>query len=87
MPVKVNLLKEEIDADYIAITQKSNYADSPEWKDVSKRNAFMHKHKLRFLRPYQIDALKSVQKSVEDGNDRFLFEMATGTETLTYHTY
>lgn len=84
VPIKDNLLKEEIDADYIAITQKSNYADSPEWKDVSKRNAFMHKHKLRFLRPYQIDALKSVQKSVEDGNDRFLFEMATGTgKTLT----
>ena len=37
-----------------------------------------------FLRQYQINALKALQESVRHGNQRFLFEMATGTgKTLT----
>jgi type I restriction enzyme R subunit len=36
------------------------------------------------LRPYQIDAVKAVQKAAENGQDRFLLEMATGLgKTLT----
>ncbi|MDR2835779.1 MAG: DEAD/DEAH box helicase family protein [Bacteroidales bacterium] len=34
---------------------------------------------LRILRPYQINAVKSLQKSAQTGNTRFLFEMATST--------
>ena len=36
------------------------------------------------LRDYQLRAVHTLQRSVEEGNDRFLFEMATGTgKTLT----
>lgn len=36
------------------------------------------------LRKYQVNALKALQESVKNGNQRFLFEMATGTgKTLT----
>ena len=39
---------------------------------------------MRFLRPYQLNALKAIQESAKSGNDRFLLEMATGTgKTLT----
>ncbi len=31
------------------------------------------------MRPYQLKAIQSLQRSAETGNDRFLFEMATGT--------
>jgi len=31
------------------------------------------------LRPYQVRAIESIQNSVRKGNNRFLFEMATGT--------
>ena len=36
------------------------------------------------MRDYQLRAVHALQRSVQDGNDRFLFEMATGTgKTLT----
>ena len=45
---------------------------------------FIHANSLRFLRDYQLRAVHALQRSVQDGNDRFLFEMATGTgKTLT----
>ena len=34
---------------------------------------------LRILRSYQLESIHALQKSAERGNDRFLFEMATGT--------
>ena len=44
----------------------------------------MKEHNLRFLRKYQLNAVHALQRSVREGNDRFLFEMATGTgKTLT----
>ena len=80
VPIKDNLLK-EIDVDYIAIAQKSNYADNPEWKDVSKRNALC-KHKLRFyaLSDRCIEMVQNQLRMEMIG----LFEMATDTgKTLT----
>ena len=35
--------------------------------------------KLRFLRYYQVEAVKAVQQGVKEGKKRFLLEMATGT--------
>ena len=34
---------------------------------------------MRFLRPYQLKAVHTLQRTVNEGKDRFLFEMATGT--------
>ncbi|MGM0528469.1 MAG: DEAD/DEAH box helicase family protein [Bacteroidota bacterium] len=60
------------------------YADDPNWQKEDTREAFVHLHKLRFLRDYQIKAIRSIQEAVKTGQDRFLFEMATGTgKTLT----
>lgn len=73
------LTGEIIESDYIALTQKPDYRQSPEWQNEISRNEFNLRYKLKFLRPYQVEAVKAIQKSVLDGNDRFLFEMATGT--------
>ena len=83
-PDKNKLINEVVTEDYIALTQNSKYSLSPEWIDESKREQYLEKTGLRFLRPYQKKAIEAVQDSVANGNDRFLFEMATGTgKTLT----
>lgn len=83
-PEPSKLVDEPIEADYIVLTQLPNYQSIPEFADPKKREDLIQNYKLRFLRHYQIEAVKSVQKAVSEGNKRFLFEMATGTgKTLT----
>jgi len=83
-PTSRTLVSEIIDKDYIVLTQKPDYALDPRWLDASQQQAFIEENKLRFLRPYQIRAMKRIQDEVKNGKDRFLFEMATGTgKTLT----
>ncbi len=83
-PDSKKLIDDVIDDEYIALTQMPNYAKSAEWKDESLRDKMIEKNKLRFLRPYQIKAIQSIQSAISAGGDRFLFEMATGTgKTLT----
>nr|WP_277925664.1 DEAD/DEAH box helicase family protein [Sphingomonas sp. JXJ CY 53] len=78
------LATEPIETDFIALTQMPNYASEAGWKSEAERPAFVGKSKLRFLREYQRRAVQSVQRAVERGAVRFLFEMATGTgKTLT----
>ena len=58
--------------------------EAPEYINPETRQQFLYDNGLRFLRQYQINALKALQESVRRGNQRFLFEMATGTgKTLT----
>lgn len=75
---------EDINNDYIAITQFPIFAKHPDYINEAKRETFVKEHKLRLLRDYQLEAVLSVQNSIASGNDRFLLEMATGTgKTLT----
>lgn len=80
-----NLIQETITKEYILETQYPQYKTDPDYIDESKHSIFFEKNsEFRILRDYQISALKSIQKAVENGSDRFLFEMATGTgKTLT----
>ena len=78
-PQPERLLTEKIFEDYIANTQRPNYCQVPEYQDKTTREQFVRTNKLRFLRKYQVDAVKALQDSAGKGNDRFLFEMATGT--------
>lgn len=78
-PQPDRLINEKIFEDYIANTQRPNYCHVPEYQDKSTREQFVQTNKLRFLRKYQVDAVKAIQNSVSQGNERFLFEMATGT--------
>ena len=83
-PEPDRLVAEVVKEDYIVLTQLPNYKLVPEFQNERKRKDLILNLKLRFLRYYQIEAIKAVQKAVNEGKKRFLFEMATGTgKTLT----
>lgn len=83
-PEPKKLVTEEVKDDYVALTQLPNYKDIPEFKDEKKKKDLIANLKLRFLRYYQVEAIKAIQQAVSDGKKRFLLEMATGTgKTLT----
>ena len=83
-PNPQRLIDERVQADYIVLSQRPNYASAAAWKNEDERPGFIQANSLRFLRDYQLRAVHALQRSVQDKNDRFLFEMATGTgKTLT----
>jgi type I restriction enzyme R subunit len=73
------LVNELVEDDYVAKTQKPNYANDPRYLDESQRSDFLKENGLMLLRDYQLKAVQSIQRSMNEGNSRFLFEMATGT--------
>ncbi len=83
-PNPQRLIEDPVGEDYIVRTQRPNYRSEAGWRSVAERAAYIQANKLRFLRPYQLKAVHSLQAAVGAGKDRFLFEMATGTgKTLT----
>ncbi len=78
-PNPAGLIRETFDKDYIVLTQKPDYKTDPSWISEATRGQFIHNNGLRFLRDYQLKAIRSIQEHVKQGKDRFLFEMATGT--------
>ena len=84
VPDPRRLTDEVVDDDYVALTQRPGYAAEAAWKNDAERPRFIEVHGLRFLRPYQKNAITAIQQAVRKGSDRFLLEMATGTgKTLT----
>jgi type I restriction enzyme R subunit len=93
-PDPSKLFSEQVNDDYVVLTQLPNYKQIPEFQDLpaganaqlgeQKKKDLIFNLKLRFLRYYQVEAIKAVQQSVSEGKKRFLLEMATGTgKTLT----
>ncbi len=83
-PNPQRLISEPVHEDYIALTQRPNFRSEVGWNNEAERPAYLKANKLRFLRPYQLKAVHSLQAAIKEGKDRFLFEMSTGTgKTLT----
>ena len=78
-PNPKKIINEKVGEDYIVLTQKQDYSKDPRWLDKELRESFIKDNELKFLRPYQLRAIESLQDSVKNKNTRFLFEMATGT--------
>jgi type I restriction enzyme R subunit len=79
-PDRMELVEEVVGKDYIAKIQMPDYAKRPGWNGrIESSIEFIKENNLRFLRDYQINAIQKLQDAVRIGNDRFLFEMATGT--------
>jgi type I restriction enzyme R subunit len=78
-PDNKRIADEKVEADYIALTQNPSYKDDPRYQNEATREKYLYDEGLRILRPYQLKAIQALQRSAEAGNDRFLFEMATGT--------
>ncbi len=84
VPDRTRIIAERVAEDYVALTQRPTYASEAAWINLAEREGFIRANKLRFLRPYQLRALRALIQAIKDGKDRFLFEMATGTgKTLT----
>ncbi|WP_371834369.1 DEAD/DEAH box helicase family protein [Anabaena sp. PCC 7938] len=84
IPEPQRLVDEAIADNYVVLTQLPDYQDQAGWKNQAERPNFIETNKLRFLRPYQRNAIKALQGAVSEGKERFLFQMATGTgKTLT----
>ena len=83
-PNPERIVDEVVERDYTVLTQRPTYKFEAGWLNESERAEFVQSNKLRFMRPYQLDAVHGLQQAVRAGRDRFLFEMATGTgKTLT----
>src|SRR3990167_7711960 len=78
-PNPQRLVEDQFGDDYIVLTQRPNYQSEAAWRNEGERPGYIQANKLRFLRPYQLKAIHALQRAVNDGKDRFLFEMATGT--------
>ncbi len=78
-PNNQRLADADVEEDYIALSQNPHYKEDPRYINEKTRSEFIFNEGLRILRPYQIKAIHALQKSAAKGNDRYLFEMATGT--------
>ncbi|MFZ2975416.1 MAG: DEAD/DEAH box helicase family protein [Candidatus Moraniibacteriota bacterium] len=78
-PNPEELAKSVVDENYIIETQMPGCKKDPAFQDESTRTEFLKNNNLKQLRPYQVQAIKSLQASAKEGKQRFLFEMATGT--------
>lgn len=68
-----------VDENYIMESQMPGFARDPAFQDEGQRSTFLRNNNLKQMRPYQVQAIKSLQSAARDGKARFLFEMATGT--------
>ncbi|MHB1317717.1 MAG: DEAD/DEAH box helicase family protein, partial [Anaerolineae bacterium] len=83
-PDSKRLRSEQVNEDYIALSQRPTYMNDAAWRNPDEREGFVRANRLRFMRHYQLRAVHALQRAVFDGKDRVLFEMATGTgKTLT----
>ena len=78
-PDNKRLADEEVNEDYIVLSQNPNFKDDLNYQNKETREKYLWDEGLRILRPYQLKSIYALQNSAEAGNDRFLFEMATGT--------
>ncbi|OIQ00447.1 restriction endonuclease subunit R [Candidatus Wirthbacteria bacterium CG2_30_54_11] len=68
-----------VDENYIIASQMPSFAADPAFREDATRSEYLKKNNLKQLRPYQVEAIRALQGSAKAGNQRFLFEMATGT--------
>jgi type I restriction enzyme R subunit len=78
-PNPEELASTPVDENYIVESQMPGFGKDPAFQNESTRSDFLRNNNLKQLRPYQVQAVKALQKSAKKGNQRFLFEMATGT--------
>jgi type I restriction enzyme R subunit len=64
-----------VDENYIAVSQDANWLKY----SAAERAEVQTNKKIRLLRDYQLDAVRTLQQAALPGRHRFLFEMATGT--------
>ena len=79
VPNPEELAATDVNENYIIESQMPNFAKDPSFQNEAARANFLKDNNLKQMRPYQVQAIKSLQRAAKEGNTRFLFEMATGT--------
>ncbi|MDQ5949796.1 MAG: type restriction enzyme subunit, partial [Patescibacteria group bacterium] len=79
IPNPLELANTSVDENYIIESQMPNFAKDPLFQDESTRAKFLRDNNLKQMRPYQVQAIKTLQSVAKENKNRFLFEMATGT--------
>jgi type I restriction enzyme R subunit len=74
-PDPQKLIEAKLDENYIAVSQDAGWLNYT----PAQRETVRLDQNIKLLRDYQIAAAIALQKSYAKGNNRFLFEMATGT--------
>ena len=74
-PDPQKLIEAKLDENYIAMSQDAGWLNYT----PTQRETVRLDQNIKLLRDYQIAAAIALQKSYAKGNNRFLFEMATGT--------
>jgi len=83
-PNKEALAGEQVDEKYVAKVQDPDFEKDPRYIDENTRSSFLKDKGLKILRSYQVEAINALQAAAKKGQERYLFEMATGTgKTLT----
>src|SRR5665811_1757707 len=60
IPNPERLINEQVGDDYIVLTQRPNYRSEAAWRNEAERPGYIHSNKLRFLRPYQLNAIHAL---------------------------
>ncbi len=82
--IRKNLWEETCEDTVLAEIKVSNIQNNVKFKDKELRDDFLKDSKVKLLRDYQVDAVNAIIESAQQGNSKFLLEMATGTgKTLT----
>lgn len=79
IPNREELVGTPVDENYIIESQMPSYSRDPNFQNVSTRPKFLRDNRLKQMRPYQVQAIKHLQAAAQENQNRFLFEMATGT--------
>jgi type I restriction enzyme, R subunit len=79
VPNSKELAETKVDENYIIESQMPGFINDPAFQNDDTRAEFLKNNNLKQLRPYQVSAIKNLQTSAQSGQNRFLFEMATGT--------
>lgn len=79
IPNPIELAETHVDENYIIESQMPSFSKDPLFQDESTRIKYLRDNNLKQMRPYQVSSIKALQESARSGNQRFLFEMATGT--------
>lgn len=87
VPDPSRLVSEDVNDDYIALTQRPNYASEAGWLNEAERPDYIKTNKLRFLRPYQLQAVHSIQRAVKDDKDRLASPVESNSSSIPVHAH
>jgi len=81
-PNPERLIAEPVGDDYIVLTQRPNYQSEAAWRNEAERRGYIRANNLRFLRPYHLKAIPSLQRAVKDSNPRLPVSLPLSTARL-----